>query len=142
MTHPVEMEQEQRLTFPSRSENITLVERLINKICSEYKISEDHYGNILVAITEAVNNAILHGNKSNPDKKIDVVFQLGEKKFTFTVKDQGEGFDYNALPDPTNPENLEKPNGRGVFLMRHLADKVEFSDNGSTVSLDFFLSAN
>lgn len=142
MTQPLEMEQEQKLTFTSTSENISLVEKLINRICSDHHVSEDHYGNILVALTEAVNNAILHGNKSNPSKNIDVVFRSGEKKLTFTVKDQGDGFDFDSLPDPTNPENIEKPNGRGVFLMRHLADKVEFSDNGSTVSLDFFLSAN
>lgn len=136
------MEKEQNLSFASRSENISLVERLINQICQEHSISEDHYGNILVALTEAVNNAIMHGNKSNPNKSIDVHFRSGDNKLTFTVKDQGDGFDFDSLPDPTNPENIEKPNGRGVFLMRHLADKVEFSDNGSTVSLDFFISAN
>ena len=136
------MEREQNLSFASKSENISLVERLINQICLEHKISEDHYGNILVALTEAVNNAIMHGNKSNPSKLIDLNVKSGDNKLTFTIKDQGEGFDFDTLPDPTNPENIEKPNGRGVFLMRHLADKVEFSDNGSTVILDFFLSAN
>jgi serine/threonine-protein kinase RsbW len=144
MTHDqLTMEKEQNLSFASVTENISLVERLINQICSDYKVSEDHYGNMLVALTEAVNNAIMHGNKSNPEKIIAVHFSPeGTSKLSFTIKDQGDGFDFDSLPDPTNPENLEKPNGRGVFLMRHLADKVEFSDNGSTVTLHFNISAN
>lgn len=129
----------QRLKISSKSENVALVEKLINDVCDLFKISEDHYGNILVAITEAVNNAILHGNKSNPSKCIDITFQSNKDSISFTVKDEGEGFDYKSLPDPTSPENIEKPHGRGVFLMRNLADKVEFADNGRTVSLDFKL---
>lgn len=142
MTHLIEMEQETKISFASKSENIALVEKLINQVCETHKISEDHYGNMLVALTEAVNNAIFHGNKSNPGKKIDVWLLSSEKRISFTVRDQGDGFDFLGLPDPTNPENLEKPNGRGVFLMRHLADNVEFTDNGSTVRLDFNISAN
>lgn len=144
MTHEeLTMEKEQNLSFASKTENISLVEKLIDQICADFKVSEDHYGNMLVALTEAVNNAILHGNKSNPNKQIDVNFMpQGSNQLTFRIKDQGDGFDFDSLPDPTNPENLEKPNGRGVFLMRHLADKVEFSDNGSAVTLFFNISAN
>lgn len=142
MTHLIEMEQETKISFASKSENIALVEKLINQVCETHKISEDHYGNMLVALTEAVNNAILHGNKSNPGKKIDVMLTSSDKKISFTVKDQGDGFDFESLPDPTNPENIEKPHGRGVFLMRHLADTVEFEDNGSTVRLDFLTHVN
>ena len=127
----------QKLKIASKSENITLVEKLINDVCQNLKISEDHYGNILVALTEAVNNAIQHGNKYNPNKSIDILFDNKKDAITFTVKDQGEGFDYDHLPDPTDPKNIEKPIGRGVFLMRNLADKVEFFDKGRTVCLDF-----
>lgn len=134
--------EDQKLRITSRSENITLVEKLIEDVCEVYRVSEDHYGNILVALTEAVNNAIIHGNKCNPDKIIDIAFTSKEDCIVFIVKDQGEGFDFNNLPDPTDPENIEKPNGRGVFLMRNLADKVEFSDNGCTVALNFKISAN
>jgi serine/threonine-protein kinase RsbW len=142
MTLIQEMIREQKISFPSASGNIVIVEKLINDICSSYQVSEDYYGNILVAVTEAVNNAMQHGNKLDPSKKVDVEFKAGEKTITFLVHDQGEGFDYNTLPDPTNPENIEKPSGRGVFLMRHLADKVEFSDHGRTVHLNFHVSAN
>jgi serine/threonine-protein kinase RsbW len=133
---------EQKIRITSKSENIGLVEKLVNSICETYKIGEDHYGNILVAITEAVNNAIQHGNKANPNKNIDISYISNENNLRFSVKDEGEGFNFAQLPDPTNPENIEKPNGRGVFLMKHLADKVQFEDNGSKVVLDFKLSAN
>jgi len=142
MTHAEEMIREQKISFPSIADNIGLVEKLINEICSSYGISEDYYGNILVAVTEAVNNAIQHGNKMDPGKKVNLAFLAKEKNLSFEVSDQGQGFDYKGLPDPTNPENLEKPNGRGVFLMRHLADAVEFFNNGRTVKLNFHISVN
>lgn len=142
MTHAEEMIREQKISFPSVSDNIGLVEKLINEICSAHQVAEDHYGNILVAVTEAVNNAIQHGNKLDPGKKVQLSFSSGDNMLSFDVSDQGDGFNFSSLPDPTNPENIEKPNGRGVFLMRHLADKVEFLNDGRTVHLEFFLSAN
>lgn len=127
----------QIMKFAASSENLSLVEKLIDEICSEYNINEDHYGNILVALTEAVNNAIHHGNKANPQKMVHISFKTSGNELCFTIKDEGSGFDYNNLPDPTDPENIEKPNGRGVFLMRHLSDAIEFRDNGTTVDIKF-----
>jgi serine/threonine-protein kinase RsbW len=132
----------QKIRIASRAENIILVERMIEDVCDLFNISEDYYGNILVAITEAVNNAIYHGNQANPKKNIDIFFKSFPDHVSFIVKDEGQGFNYSNLPDPTNPENIEKPNGRGVFLMRNLADKVSFEDNGSKVVLDFKMTAN
>lgn len=132
----------QKIRIASRAENIILVERMIEDVCDLFNISEDYYGNILVAITEAVNNAIYHGNQANPKKNIDIFFKSFPDHVSFIVKDEGQGFNYDNLPDPTNPENIENPNGRGVFLMRNLADKVSFEDNGSKVVLDFKMQAN
>ena len=132
----------QKIRIASRAENIILVERMIEDVCDLFNISEDYYGNILVAITEAVNNAIYHGNQANPKKNIDIFFKSFPDHVSFIVKDEGQGFNYDSLPDPTNPENIENPNGRGVFLMRNLADKVSFEDNGSKVVLDFKMQAN
>lgn len=142
MTHAEEMIREQKISFPSVSDNIGLVEKLINEICSAHQVAEDHYGNILVAVTEAVNNAIQHGNKLDPGKKVSLAFSSANNRLSFQISDQGDGFNHENLPDPTNPENIEKPNGRGVFLMRHLADKVNFLDEGRTVLLEFNISAN
>lgn len=125
------------LEISSRPESINTIEKLIDDLRSEHNIHEDAYGNILVAVTEAVNNAIQHGNKYDPNKKVKVNYELEEDTISFTVVDQGIGFDYYNLPDPTAPENLEKPTGRGVFLMKHLADQIIFSENGSMVELYF-----
>ena len=126
------------ITFPSVIENIHLVERLIDEIVAQYHVKEDYYGELLIAMTEAVNNAIVHGNRLDVSKQVTVHFNVvDDTVIRFTIEDEGPGFDYNSLPDPTAPENIEKPHGRGVFLMRQLADKCDFVDNGRVVVLDF-----
>lgn len=129
--------EEQIISFPSETENIRIIENLIERVFAEYKISEEFYGNVLISLTEAVNNAIVHGNKLDPGKQVQVRFKVEDKSLCFQIEDEGPGFDYDHLPDPTAPENLEKPNGRGVFLMRNLADKCEFLEDGKIVSLQF-----
>jgi len=130
----------QKIKIESSADNLRLVERLIEDVCDIYNISEDNYGNILIAVTEAVNNAIYHGNKGNPKKLVQIGFENGEKQLTFLVSDEGQGFDFKNLPDPTDPANIDKINGRGVFLMKHLADKVEFNNEGKEVQLTFNLN--
>lgn len=131
----------QKLQIPSKSENIVLVEKLVNDVCDLFDIKEEVYGHLLVALTEAVNNAIQHGNNADPKKHIEITFKvIKEGWLQFTVKDEGPGFDFNNLPDPTDPANIEKPTGRGIFLMKHLADKVTFEDQGRKVLLEFNLN--
>jgi len=131
----------EKLHFNSSFDNINLVEKFIVGICEKHKIEEDNFGNILIAVTEAVNNAIQHGNNLDPKKNIDVAYESNNKNLSFTIADEGKGFDYTSVPDPTEPDNIEKPNGRGVFLMRHLADAVDFYDNGRMVKLNFNLAS-
>lgn len=125
------------ITFASKIDNIAQVEALLEEIALKYSIGDEIYGNILVAILEAVNNAILHGNMFDPSKSVTLEFDIKDQHFYFKITDQGEGFDYNTIPDPTMAENIENPHGRGVFLMRHLADSVTYSNNGSSVELLF-----
>lgn len=132
----------QEIQFPSKVENLSLVEKLIDQVCVEYRVNEDHYGNILIALTEAVNNAIIHGNKQDPSKHITLSCETKDNNLLFIVEDEGPGFDFDHLPDPTDPENIEKPNGRGVFLMKNLADEVNFFNNGNRVELKFSTFAN
>lgn len=134
---PIEFKKMENIDFSSKGENITIVERLIDQLCEQYSIREEHYGNILIALTEAVNNAIYHGNKQDPDKSVNVQYQADEDTFYFRIEDEGPGFDFENIPDPTSPENLEKPNGRGVFLMSHLSDEMVFSEDGRIVELRF-----
>ena len=131
-----------KINFSSQPENLALVEKLIDEICEKFNINEDYYGNILISITEAVNNAIQHGNKYDPKKSIEISFESYHGVLYFTIKDEGNGFDYKNLPDPTDPENIEKINGRGIFLMKNLADEVSFSKDGRIVELNFNVSAN
>ena len=128
---------EQRLSFSSKAENLNLIEKMIDDVCEKNKVNEDYYGNILIAVTEAVNNAIHHGNRSNPDKQVNVTYDSSDSSLFFTIQDEGPGFDYDNLPDPTDPQNIEKPHGRGVFLMKNLSDKIEFFDGGSIVKIYF-----
>lgn len=134
-----ELEFTQRIEFPAKAENIALAEKLIDEACSRHNVHENLYGNVLIALTEAVNNAIHHGNKLDPSKEVTLGYEAKEDRIIFMVQDQGPGFDHEDLPDPTDPQNLEKPHGRGVFLMKALADEVEFTDNGSTVTMAFSL---
>ena len=123
---------------PSWNEAFWLMWRkLIDDVASEYKLSSEIYGNILVATVEAVNNAILHGNKLDESKNVYVDLQIADQEISICIKDEGFGFDFNNIPDPTAPENIEKPHGRGIFLMKHLVDELKFRDNGSEVVLKF-----
>jgi serine/threonine-protein kinase RsbW len=128
----------QVIEFESVIDNINEVEKLVDDVCAKFHVKEDFYGEILISMTEAVNNAIVHGNKLQKDRKVKVTFEvIDDKVIRFTVEDEGPGFDYEHLPDPTAPENIEKPHGRGVFLMRQLSDRCEFLDAGRVVILDF-----
>jgi len=123
--------------FSSVRENVSLVEKFVDEICQFYNIGDEHYGNILVALTEAVSNAIVHGNRLNPEKDVKFYYESKDSFLSFTVQDQGAGYNPETLPDPTDPDNIESPNGRGVFLMRKLSDEINFHDNGTRIELKF-----
>lgn len=129
-----------KIEIPSMLENIRMIESFIDNAKEEYQLDDGIYGNIMIAVTESVNNAIRHGNKLDPNKNVKLCLLLNESQITFLIEDEGEGFDYNDLPDPTSPENIEKPGGRGIFLMRHLADEVNFKEQGKLVELCFYMN--
>jgi serine/threonine-protein kinase RsbW len=128
-----------KIQIPSLVENIRVVESFIDNSKDTFQIEDDIYGNIMVAVTEAVNNAIRHGNKFDKDKNVYLSLYVNPNQLKFEIEDEGTGFDYNNLDDPTAPENLENPGGRGIFLIRHLADEVEFSKDGRRLELTFAL---
>lgn len=129
-----------RIEIPSLSENIRMIESFIDNAKEKYQLEDDIYGNIMIAVTESVNNAIKHGNKGDKDKSVSLSLSLEDNSIRFQIKDEGAGFDFDNLPDPTAPENLEKIGGRGIFLMKHLADEVAFKNDGSCVELCFYIN--
>lgn len=118
-----------------------MIESFIDNAKDKFHLEDDIYGNIMIAVTEAVNNAIKHGNSGNNQKNVFLSLSLEDSIIKFVVKDEGPGFDYENLPDPTSPENLEKPGGRGIFLMKHLSDEVSFKDKGTIVEMSFYINS-
>ena len=129
------------IQVPSIIENIRMIESFIDNAKERFHLDDDMYGNIMIAVTEAVNNAIKHGNAGDKAKNVSLSLSLNDSLLKFTVKDEGVGFNYENLPDPTSPENLEKIGGRGIFLMKHLSDEVQFKDNGRIVELSFYMNS-
>ena len=127
------------MQLPSNPQSIAIIDNLVEQLDDEMNLGEEMLGNMLISLTEAVNNAIIHGNKLDEKKTVDLKMNLANDVLHFTVHDQGPGFDFNNIPDPTAEENLEKEMGRGIFLIRHLADEVKYSDNGSTIEINFNL---
>jgi len=129
-----------RIEIPSLSENIRMIESFIDNAKEKFHLNDDIYGNIMIAVTEAVNNAIRHGNKGDSTQNVTLALSLEDGLIKFKAEDEGSGFDYHNLPDPTAPENIEKPGGRGIFLMKHLSDEVDFKENGKVVELIFYIN--
>lgn len=127
----------EKLSVPSELSSLSIVESLIDRVCGSLGVHEDAYGNILIAVTEAVNNAVIHGNQYNAKIDIDVEVLDVNDRLCFSIKDKGNGFDFDNLPDPTAPENIEKENGRGIFLIKNLADELVFDDGGRVVNIFF-----
>jgi serine/threonine-protein kinase RsbW len=127
------------ISIPSLSENIRIVESFIDNAKERFQLNDDIYGNIMIAVTESVNNAIVHGNKSEASKNVHLALEMENNTIIFFISDEGKGFDYNSLPDPTAPENIEKPGGRGIFLMKALSDELSFEDDGTLVKMSFYI---
>lgn len=126
------------LRIPSIVTQIQEIETIVNKVVVDYNVSEEKYPNILISLTEAVNNAIIHGNNKDESKFVNINFEKTHEGVSIRVSDEGRGFNLQSIPDPTRPENLECCGGRGVFLIQQLTDKVQFLNNGSTIEMHFF----
>ena len=125
------------ILIESKIENISLVEKLIDDVSEEAKINSEVYGKMLIATVEGVNNSIVHGNKEDETKKVTITFFIEKNEIKIFIEDEGPGFNYTNVPDPTIPENIENIHGRGVYLMKHLADDVIFHGRGNKVELNF-----
>ena len=126
-----------KIRIESKLTSIRIVENVIDEVTTRIGINQENYGKILVSTLEAVNNAILHGNNGDPEKYVNIAINFADNRLKITVRDEGTGFSPGELPDPTVPENLEELDGRGVFLMSHLADTIRYSKKGNAVTMTF-----
>lgn len=127
--------------YESTKKSLQNIEPLLNKIKEQIPIQLEKYYKILIAVSEAVNNAIIHGNKLDRNKKVKIDINANQEKIEILVKDEGTGFEVDALADPRAPENLMKESGRGVLLIKELSDISKFNktENGYSVFMVFFL---
>jgi len=125
------------LKIPSTPEQIRVLEQYVKSLTQRHHISDDLYANILISLTEAVNNAIIHGNNGDCQKFVDICFDKKDQHFIFKISDEGQGFNPQAVPDPTHPDQIECCGGRGVFLMKELSNNVKYYNQGRTVEIYF-----
>ncbi|MEY3420418.1 MAG: hypothetical protein RIR48_703 [Bacteroidota bacterium] len=127
------------LSITSNPNNILEVESYLKRLDFDYSFDSDKYADILISLTEAVNNAIIHGNNSDESKLVHIHVHEKAHGIAFCVTDEGKGFNPKHVPDPTCLENIECCGGRGVFIMKALSDSITFADNGRTVEMYFDL---
>lgn len=125
------------LTIKSNPQNLAQVEKYLHGIKQELKIKEEKFANILISTTEAVNNAIIHGNKIDESKSVNINTTLDNNDLHISISDEGKGFDYKKIPDPRHPDRISMCGGRGVMIMSELCDHITYKNNGSTVNLEF-----
>ena len=127
------------ITLPSLRENISRIEPFLRSIPCVHELPENVYYNALIVLTEAVKNAIIHGNACNEGKDVDVVVNVDSERFQIIVTDQGTGFDAEAVPDPRRRENILKDGGRGVFLIRALSEDVRYTFLGTGMQVEIMI---
>jgi len=128
----------------SERQSVTLIEPILSHLRGIYDIDDTNFYNIMIAVTEAVNNAINHGNKLNPDKFVTFNVEADENHIYIYIKDEGEGFDPHQIDDCLDPENLLKASGRGVFIIRELMHHVNIFSNshGTVVEMYYYFNRN
>ncbi|MCI0377553.1 MAG: ATP-binding protein [Gemmataceae bacterium] len=111
-----------------------LLFRLLDEMARAGFTDKEQFG-VRLALEEAIVNGIKHGNRDDPNKFVEVVYRVTSNEIIAEIEDQGPGFNPQALPNPLSPENIERPGGRGVFLMRHYMSSVEYNERGNRVTL-------
>lgn len=129
------------LIINSKIENIRLVENFLENLIQEFDLEKKLCGKIILSTIEATNNACLWGGKNDENKKVTITTWIKNSELFISVEDEGEGFAYKKIPDPTTPQNIRKSDGRGIYLMKILSNSLKFQKNGSKVIMSFSLNS-
>ena len=127
------------LELQSSYKALDLLEGLLNELQVVLNFDDDFYARLMLSVSEAATNAIVHGNKLNPSKKVTIDAEANTHTLAFTIKDEGDGFNPDNIPNPLEEEHLLIPSGRGVFLIKEYADVLEYQDEGRTIVIKFNL---
>ena len=125
------------LTVPSERNSIESVIIFAENIAKRMKLKKSESDNFAISVSEVVANAIIYGNKLNKDKKVKIDVYINENEITVKVKDEGTGFNPDILKNPTDPENILKETGRGLFILKNLNDKVDFNQTKEGFEVTF-----
>lgn len=128
------------MIISSRLKNIENVRDFLKEIFREARLNMNSFNRIFLGISEAVSNAILHGNKMNPEKNVLIRMKLHDNRFNVEVEDEGTGFSDHILFDPTCKEHIKREHGRGIFIMRKLADEISFKEEGRKILIQFTIA--
>lgn len=128
---------QKKISIVSHLDNLVQIEQFVEEICDAYNINNNYFSNILIALNEAVKNAIVHGNKLDSTKTVNIKFETEPSGLKFVITDAGEGFDYRSTQDPTDPEIEFTGSGTGLFLIETLSDEVHFNEAGNSIELTF-----
>ena len=136
------MKQEHKhLTLKSSTESIIQLDRLIEEVCDTHNLNHNYLGCISVSLHEAFQNAMIHGNQNDPKKTVTIDFEKSATGISFTVKDEGTGFDFGKIPDIKDDGKEQTFPGRGLFLIKSLSDNVSFNESGNEIQIGFKISS-
>jgi len=127
------------LNIKSETKNIDLVRSFLRNIFYECEFDFVLFNRVFLGVSEAVCNSIEHGNQGVAEKNVQISVFAGIDYIVVTVKDEGIGFEYEMLPDPTTEVNLRKESGRGIHILRNVADNVVFQEHGTKITIKFLL---
>ena len=131
-----------QITIKSNLAELHKLEAFVEQISDVYNVNSTYYSNILVALSEAVSNSIIHGNKENEDAEVNISFEAKNRGLFFTIRDKGNGFDFENYPDPTDIEIIDHESvGRGLYLMKSLSDVIDYDANTGAIELGFKISS-
>lgn len=135
------MEKVYNKKFKSDPDNLVEVEKFISDVAEECNLDDEIRSNLSLSLSEAASNAMVHGNKLDPKKYVDITITVNDNKIELIIKDEGNGFDPTTVPDPTEPENLLKDSGRGIHIMKTFLENLRynFTDSGTEVILEISL---